>query len=90
DARKLIERQNIAAAGEEEDEAQLRRAPKDWVLLRRRPDGEEVEVATSVVAFELEADGNVVVSDGDGVLRVTTDDKKRISTRQRVMSIVSA
>ncbi|MBX3252424.1 MAG: hypothetical protein KF901_34940, partial [Myxococcales bacterium] len=90
DARKLIERQNIAAAGGDEDEAKLRRAPADWVLLRRRPDGEEVELAKSVVAFDVGADGVVYLSDGDGVDQIAPDAKpKRLSQAQRVVALAA-
>jgi len=90
DARKLIERQNIAAAGEEQDEATLRRAPSDWVLLRRRPDGEETVVAKSVVAFDIDASGAVLVSDGDGVDRIEpSGGAKRLSRTPRVMALTA-
>ena len=90
DARKLIERQNIAAAGEEGEDAKARRAPADWVLLRRRPNGEEIEVAKSVVAFDVDASGAVFVSDGDGVDRIGPDGvTKRLSRAQRVLAIAA-
>ncbi|MBX3260807.1 MAG: hypothetical protein KF782_14070 [Labilithrix sp.] len=91
DARKLIERQNIAAAGEgEEDDAKMRRAPADWVLLRRRPDGDETVVAKSVVAFDVDAEGVVYVSDGDGVDCIGTDGRsERVSRAARVMALTA-
>ena len=90
DARKLIERQNIAAAGEEQDEASLRRAPSDWVLLRRRPDGEETVIAKSVVAFDVDASGAVLVSDGDGVDRIDAGGStQRLSRTPRVMAVAA-
>lgn len=91
DARKLLERQNLAAVDDEEQEAALRRAPSDWVLVRRRPDGDEVVVAKHVVAFDLEASGAVLVSDGDGVDRIAPDaGTTRVSRAPRVTAIAAA
>ncbi len=91
DARKLIERQNVAAAGEGPEDESAFRAPSDWVLLRRRPDGTETVIATHVVAFDLDAAGNAYVSDGAGVDRIAADATvtKRVARAPRVLSIVT-
>jgi hypothetical protein len=91
DARKLIERQNIAAAGEEPDDEAARRAPADWLLVRRGPDGQETVVAKNVVAFALDRGGDVLVSDGCGIDRIHADGTttKRVSRAQRVLALVA-
>lgn len=90
DARRLVERQNVAAAGDEQEEAALRRAPADWVLLRRRPDGEESVIAKNAVAFDVDTNGVAFVSDGDGVARVGSDGTaERIARAPRVMGVAS-
>lgn len=98
DARKLYERQNLGVDDPSSvaADASLHRAPADWVLVRRRPgdvvdDGVDDVVATNVVAFDLERDGTVVVSDGDGVDRLLPDARpKRISRTPRVTAIAIA
>lgn len=91
DARKLLERQNLAAVDDAEEEGALRRAPADWVLVRRRPGGDEDVVATNVVAFDLERDGSVIVSDGDGIERIAEGARKtRLSRAPRVTAIAVA
>lgn len=90
DARKLYERQNLAVDDAEADVA-LHRAPADWVLVRRQPGGSDDVVATNVVAFDLERDGTVVVSDGNGIERIAPDGRTmRISRAPRVTAIAVA
>jgi hypothetical protein len=90
DARKLIERQNIAAAGDTDADEEVGRAPSDWVLLRRTPDGEETVLADRVVAYDLAADGATYVSDGKGVDRLVADgERKRVSKTERVMMLTA-
>lgn len=90
DARRLIERQNVAAAGDAQDDADLRRAPADWVLLRRTPNGEETVIAKNVVAYDVDAKGNAVVSDGDSVARIDGDGRSvRVVKRARVVAVAS-
>lgn len=89
DARKLIERQNIEAAGDVTDEAQ-RRAPADWVLLRRQPNGDETVVATNVVAFDVTSKGAIFVSDGDAIERIDPDGKKhRLARAERALALAT-
>lgn len=90
DARKLIERQNIAEAGNHEAEASVSRAPTDWVLVRRQPDGEESVMAKSVLAFDVDARGTILVSDGDGVHRIGPDAQTtRMSRAPRVVAVAA-
>ncbi len=90
DARKLYERQNLAADDSEADVA-IHRAPADWVLVRRQPGGSDDVVATNVVAFDLERDGTVVVSDGNGIERIAPDGRTtRVSRAPRVTAIAVA
>jgi hypothetical protein len=69
DARRLLERQNVAAAGDEAGEDAMR-APSDWVLVRRTPSGDETVLAKSVAAYDLVRDGTILVTDGAEVLRM--------------------
>lgn len=43
--------------------------PRDWRLVRRDANGRETEIAQSVVAFDLPADGSIVWTNGSRVLR---------------------
>lgn len=89
DARKLIERQNIEAAGEVTDEAQ-RRAPSDWVLLRRQPNGSEAVVAEHVVAFDVTTKGTIFMSDGNAIERIAPDgEKRRLSGVERAVALAA-
>lgn len=91
DARRLLERQNVATAGGEvEDETP--RAPDDWTLVRREPgSGGETVIARSVVAYAPERDGSWLVSDGGAVLRVdATGGRPTVLAKiPRVTSLVS-
>jgi len=87
DARKLVERQNVAAAGEEEVAEDLQRAPSDWVLVKRLPDGAEDVVATRVAAYTVGRGGELLVSDGRGIDRVDGDRTKRLGPALRAIAI---
>lgn len=91
DARKMLERQNVAAAGEVENESEaMRRAPADWVLLRRQADGAEEVVARSVVAFDVDASGGVLVGDGVGIQHVARDGAIRaVGRATRALSVLA-
>lgn len=92
DARRILERQNIAAAGEQvQEEADVGRAPAEWVLVRRRPGGEEAVVATNVLAYDVDARGEVLLSDGVGVDRLApTGEVSRILRSPRVTALAFA
>jgi hypothetical protein len=78
DARRLLERQNVAAAGEADgDEEGATRAPSDWVLVRRSPGGEEEVLAKSVAAYDVAPDGSLLVTDGAVLYRLSAGDGKR-------------
>jgi hypothetical protein len=89
DARRLVERQNVAAAETEGDD-QVPRVPRDWVLVKRAPDGDETVVATSVAAYELGSNGDVVVSDGASIERIDASGARtRLAAARFVSSIVA-
>lgn len=88
DARKLLERQNIAAAGDVDDAmTQVNRAPSEWELVRRLPSGAEEVLAKNVAAFDVDAAGHLFTSDGAGIERVS--DGKRIAKVPRALTLVA-
>ncbi|HEX3771146.1 MAG TPA: hypothetical protein VHV30_09795 [Polyangiaceae bacterium] len=74
---KLLERQNVAAAGDAEAGEEAIRAPADWTLLRRSPGGDEEVVAKSVAAYDLARDGSLLVTDGAALHRLSAGDRAR-------------
>jgi hypothetical protein len=91
DARRLLERQNVAAAGDAEIDEDAMRAPADWVLVRRTPAGDETVVAKSVVAYDFSRDGRILVTDGLHVHRVDADggSRRKLATARLVTSLVA-
>lgn len=90
DARKLLERQNVAAVGDDADDPNAYRAPSSWELVRRLPNGDETVIATGVVAYAVDANGAVMISDGNGILRLSPrGEKTRVSKRPRALAIVA-
>ena len=91
DARKLIERQNIGSDDGEQEDEELGRAPSDWVLLRRRPDGQEQVLSERVVSYDVTPSGEIFVSDGRVVERITADGaRSRVAKTPRVMALAAA
>jgi hypothetical protein len=89
DARRLLERQNVAGAGEDDDET-ASRAPDDWVLVRRSPGGEDREVARHVAAFDVAKNGSILVSDGVTLLRIDPSGvRTRVGNGKLVTTLVS-
>ena len=91
DARRLLERQNVAAAGDGEGDEESMRAPSDWVLVRRSPEGDEKVVASSVVAYDLALDGSILTTDGMAIHRTGADGSapRKITAAKLVASIVA-
>jgi hypothetical protein len=91
DARRLLERQNVAAAGEVDDGEDTIRAPSDWVLVLRTPSGEEEVIAKSVAAYDLAPDGAVLVTDGVVINHLGAGEKtpRKLVVAKQVTSIVA-
>jgi hypothetical protein len=85
DARRLVERQNIEAAGTEGGEEAMR-APSDWVLVKKSPRSEEEVVAKSVAAFDLDRQGRVIVTDGAEIDQIDTDGRRSRLARARLVT----
>jgi hypothetical protein len=52
--------------------------PKDWELVRRRPDGAEEVLAESVVSFDLAANGTVAYTNGSALFSLSPDGRKQV------------
>jgi hypothetical protein len=91
DARRLLERQNVAAAGDAEADEDAMRAPADWVLVRRTPGEEEAVIARSVVAYDRAQDGTILVTDGMTVQRLPPDggSGRKLAAAKLVTSLVA-
>jgi hypothetical protein len=50
--------------------------PKEWRLLRRRPDGIEDVLAENVLAFDVGPDGDVVYTNGSRLMHLTPDGQR--------------
>jgi hypothetical protein len=89
DARRLLERQNIARAGRSDaDEEEASRAPQDWVLVRRRPRAEDEVVATGVAAYDVDRRGLVHTTDGSSIERIEPNDRRRTLVKARFVSAI--
>ena len=71
----MHEQQNIEAMADGAEDDAIR-TPGDWVLVRRTPKGEETVVAKSVAAYDIDAKGQIFVSDGNAIVRVTEEGKR--------------
>jgi hypothetical protein len=91
DARRLVERQNVAAAGDVSADEAATVAPSDWLLVRRAPGGADEVVARSVAAYDLARDGSVLVTDGAAIFSVRAGDgsRKKVAAAKMVMAIVA-
>ena len=58
---------------------------KDWVLMRRSPDGGEAEVASGVVAFDVCPDGAIAWTNGNSVKLRGTDGKDRVLCERKTV-----
>lgn len=80
DARRLLERENIAAA-EPGAPTPSFKAPSDWVLVKRAPgDGDRI-ITVGALAYDLALDGTLYVSDGEGIDRIDPDGDERTAAR---------
>jgi hypothetical protein len=90
DARRLLERQNLAGGGDDEAEEAAMRAPREWLLVRRSPRGDETTVASAVCAYDVAPSGDVLVSDGATIHRVDDSGKRtRVASAKLVTGIVA-
>jgi hypothetical protein len=90
DARNLLERQNVAGPQDDDGGEAARRAPRDWVLVARTPDGQEREVASSVAAYDLASDGVVLVSDGASIDCVDAKGKRAPVGKAKLVTALAA
>jgi len=54
-------------------DADIPLVPSDWKLIRRAPDGQETVLASSVVAYDLAADGSILHTNGTSIRRTEAD-----------------
>lgn len=52
-------------------------APSDWVLKKRSPDGEIIEVAKGVIAYALCDDGGIVYTNGKSIVSISPGGEKK-------------
>jgi hypothetical protein len=50
--------------------------PSSWQLVRRGQDGTEEIIAKNVLAYDLDAKGNIVYSNGNAIFHLTTGGKR--------------
>jgi hypothetical protein len=86
---KLIDAEKvIRGSGGKDANAAL--VPKSWELVRRSTGGEEKVLATSVLSFDLGADGTITYSDGSGVYRIdSSGESTRICSGKLIERVVS-
>jgi hypothetical protein len=90
DARSLLERQNVANNEDDEGGEVSMRAPPEWMLVARRPDGKEREVAAGVAAYDVARDGSLLVSDGASIDCIaTTGDRTQVAKAKLVTAIAA-
>ena len=53
-------------------------APSDWVLIKRSRDGQETQLASHVLAYDLSEDGEILYSDGHNLYRISEDGKQHV------------
>lgn len=59
--------------------------PDDWQLVRRSTDGEETVLAEGVVHYDINGDGEILVTNGSVIRRISADGKStRIATDQLI------
>ena len=54
-------------------------APKDWQLVRRKPNGEEEVLASTVLAYDLATDQRIVYSDGRNLFELKEGKAKQLA-----------
>jgi hypothetical protein len=80
-------RQAIAKAGKD---AAVPLVPKEWQLVRRDIGGSEQVIATSVLAYDVLADGRIVLSDGTTVYLVDAAGKREKLCEGKFIEAVTA
>lgn len=55
-------------------------APADWRLIKRSPNGNEIEVAKHVLAYDLSSDGKLLFTDGRAIYTLENGSKKKIGS----------
>jgi hypothetical protein len=78
DARRMQVWSNLIEAGEAADEeGSPPPTPRSWQLVRQRPDGRSENVADSVLAYDVDAEGRVVYTTGSAIHLVNADGTRR-------------
>jgi len=72
--------------GAREEGADL--VPKSWELCCRSANGETKTVAAGVLAYDTDADGNILYTNGNAVFLLTTDGRKESILRERMIQQV--
>jgi hypothetical protein len=89
DARRLVERQNIAAAGRgADDDDEATKAPRDWLLVRCTPGATDTVIAHHVAAYDIGRNGVIHVTDGKSIERI--DDAKSAGPLHKRTRIATA
>jgi flagellar hook protein FlgE len=62
--------------------------PNSWELVRRQNNGEETVLAKAVVAFDLDAAGNLVYSNGNAIYGLDEHGKAQCLLKDRLIQDV--
>jgi hypothetical protein len=90
DARRLLERQNIAGTGDDEAQEAAMRAPQEWVLVQRTPGGAETEIARAVAAYDVARDGSVLVTDGASIDSIDASGRRSHLAKAKLVTALVA
>jgi hypothetical protein len=80
-------RQAMAKAG---NDAAVPLVPKEWQLVRRDAGGSEQVIASSVLAYDVLADGRIVLSDGTAIYLIDTAGKREKLCEGKFIEVVTA
>ncbi|HEX7858775.1 MAG TPA: hypothetical protein VF773_00455 [Verrucomicrobiae bacterium] len=80
----------IKAQQGEEDSGQPSLVPKSWQLIRRSTTGEEAVVATSVLCYDLAADGTILHSNGSAIYALSPNGTASELVRDKLVQQVIA
>ncbi len=90
DPRQLLMQANLAAAmAQPEEDEQPGTVPASWQLMRRARGGQPETIASRVLAYDMDRQGNFVYTDGVSITRLGADGgKTRILAGDRIAQVI--
>lgn len=86
----LVDAEKAIAASEKRGDAVPAIVPRSWCLVSITDQGEESVIEEGVIAFDIEKSGDIIFSNGSGIFRKKTGEKRTLLFKEKFVQRITA